>query len=54
MICQLMICLLWDCRGATIIEYGFTASLIAIAMEMALSALGSKIGQVFNNVSSNL
>ena len=41
-------------KGATAIEYGLIAALIAVAAISAMSQLGSKISTTFNNVSSNL
>jgi pilus assembly protein Flp/PilA len=41
-------------KGATAIEYGLIAALIAIAAISAMSQLGSKISSTFNNVSDNL
>jgi pilus assembly protein Flp/PilA len=41
-------------KGATAIEYGLIAALIAVAMITALSSLGGKVGTTFNNVSSNM
>jgi len=41
-------------RGATAIEYGLIAALIAVAAITAMSTLGGKIGSTFNSVSSNL
>jgi pilus assembly protein Flp/PilA len=43
-----------DRSGATAIEYGLIASLIAVAIIAALTTLGSKLGLTFNNVTSNL
>lgn len=43
-----------DESGATAIEYGLIAALIAVAMIGAATALGSKIGTQFNNVSAKL
>jgi pilus assembly protein Flp/PilA len=43
-----------DSRGATAIEYGLIAALIAVAAISAMSRLGGKISSTFNNVSSNL
>ena len=40
--------------GATAIEYGLIASLIAVAIILSLSVLGSQIQNTFNEVSSNL
>lgn len=41
-------------KGATAIEYGLIAALIAVAAISAMSALGSKLQTTFNNVSSNM
>jgi pilus assembly protein Flp/PilA len=43
-----------DQSGATAIEYGLIASLIAVAIIAAITQLGSKLGKTFNNVASNL
>ncbi len=43
-----------DESGATAIEYGLIASLIAVAIITAATLLGSKIGYTFNNVAKNL
>ena len=41
-------------KGATAIEYGLIAALIAVAAIGAMSSLGTKLSGTFNNVSSNL
>lgn len=41
-------------KGATAIEYGLIAALIAVAAISAMSTLGTKISTTFNNVSANL
>lgn len=41
-------------KGATAIEYGLIAALIAVAAVTAMSALGDKISTTFNNVSTNM
>ena len=41
-------------KGATAIEYGLIAALIAVAAVAAMSSLGSKISQTFNNASSKM
>ncbi len=41
-------------RGATAIEYGLIAALIAVAAVSAMSALGTKVSKTFNNVNSNM
>ena len=40
--------------GATAIEYGLIAALIAVAAIAAMSALGTKLQGTFNNVSNKL
>lgn len=41
-------------KGATAIEYGLIAALIAVAAVSAMTTLGGKISTTFNNVSSNM
>jgi len=41
-------------EGATAIEYGLIASLIAVAIVVALTALGGKLSGVFTSISSSL
>jgi pilus assembly protein Flp/PilA len=41
-------------KGATAIEYGLIAALIAVAAISAMSQLGRKVSTTFNNASSNL
>ena len=43
-----------DESGATAIEYGLIASLIAVAIIAAATLLGSRIGYTFNNVANQL
>ena len=43
-----------DSRGATAIEYGLIAALIAVAAIGAMRGVGTKLGTTFNNVSSAL
>jgi pilus assembly protein Flp/PilA len=40
--------------GATAIEYALIASLIAVAIITALTALGTRLSTTFGEVSSNL
>ncbi len=40
--------------GATAIEYGLIAALIAVAAIAGMSTLGTRIGGGFNNVAGNL
>ena len=39
-------------KGATAIEYGLIAALIAVAAVTAMTGLGKTIGNTFNNVSN--
>jgi pilus assembly protein Flp/PilA len=41
-------------KGATAIEYGLIAALIAVAAIGAMSTLGTNLGNTFNNVSGKL
>ena len=41
-------------KGATAIEYGLIAALIAVAAIGAMSSLGTKLNSTFNKVSNNL
>lgn len=43
-----------DESGATAIEYGLIASLIAVAIIGAVTTMGSKLSATFGSVSSNL
>lgn len=43
-----------DDSGATAIEYGLIAALIAVAIVAAARALGSQIGDTFNTVTSTM
>ena len=46
--------LLRDSRGATAIEYGLIAALIAVAAITAMQGLGNHLRNTFNNVSNNM
>jgi len=46
--------LLRDEQGATAIEYGLIAALIAVAAITAMQSLGSELNTTFNTVSSEL
>jgi pilus assembly protein Flp/PilA len=46
--------LIRNTKGATAIEYGLIAALIAVAAIAAMSSVGSKLGDTFNNVSDEL
>lgn len=41
-------------RGATAIEYGLIAALIAVAAIAAMQGLGNKMKTTFNNVATNM
>ena len=41
-------------EGATAIEYGLIAALIAVAAIGAMQGIGNKLNSTFNNVSSSL
>lgn len=41
-------------KGATAIEYGLIAALIAVAAIAAMQSIGTKLGTTFNNVSEKL
>ena len=46
--------LLKNIKGATAIEYGLIAALIAVAAIGAMQGVGSKLNTTFNNVSNVL
>ena len=46
--------LLKNTKGATAIEYGLIAALIAVAAIAAMQSVGTKLSTTFNNVSNNL
>ena len=41
-------------KGATAIEYGLIAALIAVAAIAAMQSLGNQLTKTFENVSSNM
>jgi pilus assembly protein Flp/PilA len=43
-----------DNSGATAIEYGLIASLIAVAIIAAVTTVGTKLTNTFNEVAGNL
>jgi pilus assembly protein Flp/PilA len=43
-----------DESGATAIEYGLIAALVAVVLVTALSAMGTKLSGTFNKVSAAL
>jgi pilus assembly protein Flp/PilA len=46
--------LIRDDKGATAIEYGLIAALIAVAAIGAMQGIGTKLSTTFNNVSNSL
>jgi pilus assembly protein Flp/PilA len=46
--------LIANTKGATAIEYGLIAALIAVAAIGAMQGIGTKLGTTFNNVSAQL
>lgn len=46
--------MLKDTKGATAIEYGLIAALIAVAAITAMSSLGNQLGNTFNEVSTEM
>jgi pilus assembly protein Flp/PilA len=43
-----------DTKGATAIEYGLIAALIAVAAVTAMGALGSTVSNTFSNVETSM
>lgn len=43
-----------DESGATAIEYGLIAALIAVGLIVAATAVGNNLGKLFNNIGSKL
>jgi pilus assembly protein Flp/PilA len=41
-------------KGATAIEYGLIAALIAVAMITAVRSVGTNVGSAFNTVAGNM
>lgn len=48
------IALLRNTRGATAIEYGLIAALIAVAAIAAMQGLGNSLNKTFNNISTKM
>jgi len=46
--------LIGDRKGATAIEYGLIAALIAVAAIAAMQGVGSSLNSTFTNVSSSM
>lgn len=51
---QLVKALLRDSEGATAIEYGLIAALLAVAVMTTVSGLGSQLNTTFSKTSSRL
>ena len=51
---HMMLNMLRNTRGATAIEYGLIAALIAVAAITAMQGLGNQLKKTFTNVSSNM
>jgi len=51
---QKLVSLIRNNRGATAIEYGLIAALIAVAAITAMTALGNQLNTTFTNVSNNM
>ena len=51
---QFMRKLIRNSKGATAIEYGLIASLIAVAAIATITGVGSSVKTTFNNVSSSM
>jgi pilus assembly protein Flp/PilA len=49
-----LIALLRSTRGATAIEYGLIAALIAVAAIAAMQGLGNQLKKTFGNVTTNM
>jgi len=49
-----LIQLIKDSKGATAIEYGLIAALIAVAAIAAMGNIGNGLKNTFNNVGNNL
>lgn len=49
-----LVMLIRDTRGATAIEYGLIAALIAVAAIAAMQGLGNQMKKTFTNVTSNM
>ena len=46
--------MLRDSKGATAIEYGLIAALIAVAAITAVRGVGTQVGSTFTNVSAGM
>jgi pilus assembly protein Flp/PilA len=44
----------WDQEGATAVEYGIMVALIAVAIIIAVTAVGTELTTLFNKVATEL
>ena len=51
---SLLTCLLRDDAGATAIEYGLIAALIAVAAVVVMGTVGTDLSATFSDVANNL
>ena len=51
---EIMLRFLRDRRGATAIEYGLIAALIAVSAIAAMQQVGTSLSATFNNIASHL
>lgn len=51
---QVKVAALRSDRGATAVEYGLMVALIAIAIIVAVTLLGSNVSRLFNNVATQV
>jgi pilus assembly protein Flp/PilA len=51
---SILVALLRDDRGATAIEYGFTAALIALVLVSVFRVVGTNLSTVFNTIATDL
>lgn len=51
---RIIMAVLRDIKGATAIEYGLIAALIAVAAIGAMTGVGTKVNNTFNKVQGNL
>jgi len=51
---KILIGLIKNTKGATAIEYGLIAALIAVAAISAMQGLGTQLSKTFNNVSNKM
>jgi pilus assembly protein Flp/PilA len=49
-----ILAVLRDPRGATALEYGLVAALIAVAIIGAVTSLGTKLSDLFTNIGTSI